>query len=85
MLKEEDILPDLEKYRQYLHDILAEKNEDERIELSKNNDAPESPLIGFAGIFLHSAFFIAIGFSSFLRINKFVIFFAKLRIATDKF
>ncbi len=85
MLNEKDILPELKQYQKFHQEYLSGKNSKEYSNLPKNNDAPQKPFHYIWGMLIHSIIFISIEFSILFRIKTFVAFFAKLRIATDRF
>ena len=85
MLREEDILLELEQYQNWRQAYMAGKNQEDCPELPENRDAPKYTSYGLFGAFIHMFIFLGIEISSLFRIQKFVAFFAKLRISTDRF
>ena len=85
MLNEEDILPELKQYQKFQQDYLSGKTEKECSCLPENKDAPQKPSHCILGMLIHSIILISIELSALLRIKIFVAFFAKLRIATDRY
>ena len=87
MLNEQDILPELKQYQKVQQDYLSGKAaaEEEWPRLPENKDAPKKPSFCILGMLIHSILFVSIELSSLFRIKSFVVFFTKLRIATDKY
>ena len=85
MLKEEDILIELKQYQKWRQAYIAGRSQEECPALPENKYAPKYNAYGLFGAFIHLFIFLGIEISMLLRIQKFVAFFAKLRISTDKF
>jgi hypothetical protein len=85
MLSEEDILLELKQYQNWHQAYMEGKRREERPGLPENKDAPKYTSYALFGTFIHMLLFLAIEISGFLRIQKFVGFFSRLRISTDRF
>lgn len=85
MLREEDILLELEQFQKWRREFMAVKSKEERPRFPENKDSQERSSYGIFGTLLHMFIFMANEISRFFKIHKFVAFFSKLRISTDSF
>ena len=85
MLREEDILPEIKQYQKWQQAYFAGIKEEERPDLPENSHAQKYTSLCIIGAMIHAITVLGMELSGLLRIKKFVAFFAKLRISTDRF
>ncbi len=84
MLLEEDILKELKHYQKFQEHYKEGKRGSDLPKLPPNKDNQKNRTYMLYGLIIHPFLFISVNISKLLRIHKFVAFFSKVRIVTDK-
>jgi hypothetical protein len=84
MLREEEILLELKHYQKFQEYYNEGKRGSDLPKLPGNRDDQKNNSYMLFGLMIHPLLFASIIISRILRLHKFVAFFSKVRIATDK-